>query len=191
MPGPNKQGPTADEIQKLRELHAALGCDVAERSPAAYNTRRRMNEMTFAQAAETPPRRRLRLPRLVHGRPWRRGGSRQPRRSSARCGSGIASTRCAARRARGSASSRARSRSTTSAPRSARTRREQLAAAAERFDERFAEALSPELERPCARSPQASARSSRSASCSSSTPAPRRACSASRPPTARRGSTAP
>ena len=66
-----------------------------------------------------PPRRRLRLPRLVHGRPVRRRGAR---RRDVRAGaSALAPLRPEprARRAPGSARSRARPRSTTSAPRGA------------------------------------------------------------------------
>ena len=66
-------GVDANEMKKLRELHAALdeACD-------AGADRRRMDGVTsFAQAAETAPRRRVRLPRLVHGRPVPRRGSRR------------------------------------------------------------------------------------------------------------------
>ena len=74
------------------------------------------SEMTFRAGRRGAPRRRVRLPRLVHRRPRSPPRTSPARRSSARCGSGTASTRGAARRAPGSARSRARSRSTTSAP---------------------------------------------------------------------------
>jgi RNA polymerase sigma-70 factor (ECF subfamily) len=66
-----------------------------------------------------------------------------------------------------------------------RTRREQLAAQHDRVEERFVEGLSPDLEN-ALRAPPASAKSWRSASCSTSTQAPPPACSVFRPRTAQR-----
>ena len=107
--------------------------------------------MTFRAGRRAAPRRRLRLPRVVHGRPLPRRGPRPARRSSARCGSGTASTRSAAPRGPGSARSRARSRSTTSARSAAARGGSSSRRRPERVDARFGEGLSPDLEAALAR----------------------------------------
>ena len=135
------------------------------------------------------PRRRLRLPRLVHLRP--RGGGGPDRRDVRARAAALAPLRPAARLGPhvalpGRAHRRARPlplRAPAQPPRAARRAARALRRALRRGP----------LARPrggaAAGSRPASARSSRSGSCSISTPAPRRACSASPRRTAPRAST--